>query len=169
MTSFGREDVDRPDWEIFQNGWVVMYWRPEILNGDVDRLAACGYKVFQFCCDGWLARADALSQLGKTLAFPDYYGQNLAAFNDCLGDIDVPVDSGVALVFRQYDRFATRHRDAAQAILDICADNGRRFMLFGQRLATLVQSDDPTLSFAPVGSTPVTWNLRESLNKNRGV
>lgn len=30
-------------------------------------------------------------------------------------------------------------------------------MLFGQRLATLVQSDDPALSFSPVGATPVVW------------
>jgi RNAse (barnase) inhibitor barstar len=169
MAYFDQEDLGLPDWHIFQNGWVVLYWRQEILSADINRLAARGYKVFQFDGEGWTAPADALSDLGRTLSFPHYYGQNLDAFNDCLGDIDVPMDGGVVLVFRHYDRFAARHRDAAQAILDICADNARRFMLFGQRLATLVQSDDPKLSFAPVGSTPVLWNRREQLDKTRGV
>ena len=169
MASFNREDLDRPDWEVFQNGWVVMYWRPEILDRDAERLRAHGYKMFRFDCESWSAPADALTDLGTTLEFPDYYAHNLDAFNDCLGDIDVPLDGGTALIFRRYDRFAASNRDAAQAILDICAGNARRFLLFGQRLATLVQSDDPTLSFAPVGSTPVMWNRREWLNKNRGV
>lgn len=169
MSYFDREDLNRPDWEIFQNGWVVLYWRPEILEGDIDRLVAHGYKMFPFDCERWFAPVDALSDLGTRLAFPDYYGHNLDAFNDCLGDIDVPVAGGVALVLRHYDRFAVHQRDAAQAILEICAGNARRFMLFGQRLATLVQSDDPALSFSPVGATPVMWNRREWLNKNRGV
>jgi RNAse (barnase) inhibitor barstar len=169
MAVFDREDLDRPDWTIFQNGWVMIYWRPEILDGDVDRLTAAGYKVYRFDCEAWSAPADALTDLGNTLGFPNYYGRNLPALNDCLGDIDVTVDGGTVLVFRRYDHFAGRHRDTAQSILDICAGVARRFMLFGQRLATLVQSDDPTLSFAEVGSTPVMWNRREWLDADRGV
>jgi RNAse (barnase) inhibitor barstar len=169
MACFDRENLNRPDWAIFQNGWVAMYWRPEILDHDANWLASNQYNIYRFDCDRWTSKADALMDLGTALNFPEYYGQNLNAFNDCLSGIDVPIDGGVALVLRRYDRFAEHSRDIAQLILDICARNSRRFILFGQRLVTLVQSDDPNLSFDPVGSTSVMWNHREWFNKNRGL
>ncbi|HSF22520.1 MAG TPA: barstar family protein [Burkholderiales bacterium] len=146
-----------------------MYWKPELLGEDVAWLTEHGYRVYHLDCSRWTSAAAALDDLGTTLGFPDYYGENLDAFNDCLGDVDVPADGGSAIVLMRYDCFAQRERSTAQAILDICASNARRFMLFGQRLATLVQSDDPHLSFDTVGSTPVMWNRREWLDKNRGL
>ena len=146
-----------------------MYWKREPLVEDIAGLAEQGYKLYHFDCGRWTSAAVALKDLGASLGFPEYYGQNLDAFNDCLGDIDVPTAGGSAIVLNRYDTFAEHDRASAQAILDICADNARRFMLFGQRLATLVQSDDPHLSFDAVGSTPVMWNRREWLNKSRGL
>lgn len=71
------------------------------------------------------------------------------------------------MVFNRYDYFVDIDQALAQAILDICANNARRFMLLGKRLLTLVQSNDPKISFEPVGATPVMWNSREWFNKNR--
>jgi len=169
MSVFNREALDRPDWEIFQDGWVMLYWRPELLDGVIDELVVHQYRVVAFDCERWSTPADALSDLGVSLDFPGYYGQNLNALNDCLRDIDVPEVGGVALVFRRFDRFAAQHHVVAHAILDICAHNARGFMLFGRRFATLVQSDDPALSFPTVGATPVAWNRGEWLRKDRGL
>jgi len=54
-------------------------------------------------------------------------------------------------------------------VLDIVEVNSRRFSLFGRRLIALVQSDDPSLSFDPVGARPVVWNPREMFAWWRGL
>jgi RNAse (barnase) inhibitor barstar len=169
MATFDQQDLDGADWPIFQNGWVQMYWKSDILEQDLAWLSADHYQVHRLDCENWSSKADALGNLGSTLEFPEYYGQNLDAFNDCLGDLKVPMDGGAVLVLIHYDRFAHRDPQTAHAILDICADNARRFMLFGQRLATFVQSDDPRLEFDSVGSTPVMWNRKEWPNAKRGL
>jgi hypothetical protein len=42
-------------------------------------------------------------------------------------------------------------------------------LLFGRRLLTLAQCDDPRAAFDPVGAHPALWNPREWLDKNRGL
>ena len=169
MATFDQQDLDGADWPIFQNGWVQMYWKVDILERDLAWLRYHNYKVYRLECAHWSSKAEALGSLGTTLQFPEGYGGNLDAFNDCLKDVKVPMHGGAVVVLIHYDRFAHRDPQTAHAILDICADNARRFMLFGQRLATLVQSDDPRLEFDPVGSTSVMWNRKEWPNKKRGL
>lgn len=73
------------------------------------------------------------------------------------------------LVLDRFDHFASHHREVAQAVLDILADHARRFLLFGRRLLVLAQSDDPRISFSPVGAMAVSWNRTEWFAKDRGV
>lgn len=105
----------------------------------------------------------------SALEFPEYYGRNLAALNDCLSEIEVPFESGRVLVLNRYDYFAAKFPYAAWAVLDVMEFNSRYLLLFGLRLIVLVQSDDPRISFDPVGGRPVMWNGREWLNKSRGL
>jgi hypothetical protein len=109
------------------------------------------------------------------LDFPDYYGQNLDAFNDCMRDVVdqrygwLPDAAGLVLVFMGYDGFATRRPGPAHAVLDIMAVRSRSALLVGRRLLTLVQTDDPKLRFEPVGALPVAWNDAEWLDADRQV
>ena len=167
MAPFTRKQLDRLDWSLFQNGSVNMYWRKSFLDEDCAWLAEHGYRVCQTDSAKWPSVAEALRELGVVLEFPDYYGCNLDAFNDCVSDLDVPEHGGVAVVFYRYDRFATSDPKSAHTILDILATNSRRFMLFGQRLVTLVQTDDPRLTFRQVGATSVHWNRREWTTASR--
>jgi RNAse (barnase) inhibitor barstar len=169
LTAFDRQDLDGVDWALFQNGWVTMYWKHEILEADCAWLADHGYQIYRLDCSRWRSAKEALRELGTGLRFPDYYGQNFNAFNDCLSDLDVAVDGGAAIVLVRYDLFSGVDRVAAQTLLDIIARNARQFMLFGRRLTALIQSDDPTVEFDRVGATSVMWNRREWLNKNRGL
>ena len=146
-----------------------MYWQRRLLETDAQWLVDHAYRLYRFDCDRWSSDQRALVEMGIALEFPDYYGRNLDAFNDCLGDLEIPVDGGAGIVLLRYDHFAMQSPVAAQAVLDIIADNARSFMLFGRRLVTLVQSDNPRLSFDAVGATPVMWNSSEWLNKNRGL
>jgi RNAse (barnase) inhibitor barstar len=167
MATFDRGKLDQLDWTLFQNGWITLYWKSSLLVKDCEWLEQHGYHIYRFDCRYRSSAKDALDDFGVNLEFPDHYGANFDALDDCLSDLEISEVGGVVIVLLRFDSFAAQDRTTAQTILDILASNARSFMLFGQRLATLVQSDDPRISFAPVGATPVTWNRREWLDKSR--
>lgn len=169
MAVFRDEDLDRLDWRLLQNGAIVLYFRRAVLAEDSAWLRDRGYDVRTLDCAAWQSESDFHRQVAAALDFPGYYGHNLDAFNDCLGDVRVPDEGGVAIAFLRYDHFVAAGGGAAQAVLDIIASNARRHLLFGRRLLALVQSDDPRTAFEPVGATAVSWNPRERLNASRGM
>lgn len=162
-------DFQRLDFALLQNGPVALYCSAHVLAEDVAWLARDGYAIDVLDASAWRTPADAHDDLARTLAFPGYYGRNLAALNDCLGDLPVPDGSGRAVVARRFDVAVSRLGAFAQEFVDVFATASRRQLLFGRRLVALLQSDDPRLALAPVGACPVAWNPREWLDASRGV
>jgi RNAse (barnase) inhibitor barstar len=170
MALFGRDECwERLDWRLLRCGPVALYFRQEVLAEDVAWLQEHQYGVYSFDCATWQSEADFHTDVSRTLSFPDYYGRNLAALNDCLSDLDVPDTGGTALQFQRFDAFSAKLPQFAWHLLDIIARNSWDFMLFGRRLLALVQSDDPLLSFDRVGARPVSWNPKEWSDRNRGL
>jgi len=171
MAAFSTDPSEwqRLDLRLLRNSPVALYFRTEVLNEDVGWLRSEGYHIDELDCTGWRAEPDFHADIAARLAFPDYYGGNLNAFNDCIGDIEVSNSGGRAIVFRRFDAFAQRQPRVAQSILDIMASASWHSLLFGRRLLTIVQSDDPRIDFEVVGAYSVMWNPREWLNKNRGL
>jgi RNAse (barnase) inhibitor barstar len=167
--SLAPTELQRLDWRLLQNGSVSLYFRDEALDADLGWLRENAYQVEEVDALAWTSAKDMHQALATALTFPDHYGRNLDALNDCLSDVDVPDAGGLVLVFRRFDAFATLDRKVADGLLDILAWNARRFLLFGRRLLVLLQSDDPQLALAPVGATPVMWNPREWLDRDRGA
>ena|SRR5262245_40188546 len=163
------QEWDRLDWRLFQNGAVALYHRHSVLTEDTAWFQRAGYKVYALEAARWKTPQDFHDEAKRVLGFPDYYGRNLAAWLDCLSDLEVPQQGGVVLQFKHYDAFAQSHAQLAQTILDSIESTSRRFMLTGQRMLALVQSDDPRIRFERVGATAVTWNPREWLDSDRGV
>jgi barstar (barnase inhibitor) len=145
---------------LAMNSAVSIFWQG--LDETTTWLADHGYGLVRLDAAAWRTQADFHRDIKAALDFPDYYGHNLDAFNDCLRDVAMYTygadrgATGTVLVFTGYDAFTAREPRAAQLILDIIAGNARFAMLFGHRLLCLVQSDDPDLDFEPVGATPVT-------------
>ncbi|HTB72366.1 MAG TPA: barstar family protein [Polyangiaceae bacterium] len=162
-------EFQRLDWRLLQNGAVVLYLRPDVLEPDIAWLQEYAYEVKRFDCRTWSDQRAMHVAMATTLSFPEYYGMNLNAMSDCISDLEIPVEGGLVLVFSGFDSFSSRYGHVAQGVLDLLADNARRFLLFGRRLLVLVQSDDPRIAFAPVGATAVSWNPKEWLNKSRGL
>ncbi|RZS38981.1 barstar (barnase inhibitor) [Herbihabitans rhizosphaerae] len=162
------------DFMLMRESFVVMFWDREVLATTTAWLTDHGYRIVTVHAGTWHTDADAHQDLAAALDFPDYYGRNLDAFNDCMRDVtagrygaDLGM-TGFVLVLRGYDRFVAREPETAHALLDIFADNARGGALIGHRMMCLVQSDDPQLEMPPVGATPVTWNPTEWLNSRRG-
>jgi len=163
------EEFQRLDWMLLQNGAVTLYFRTQVLVEDVEWLKRHDYRVDSFECSIWVGESEMHEALSCRLEFPGYYGHNLDALNDCIGDTGISEEGGRALVFNRYDSFAASFPDVAWSVLDIMEINSRRLLLFGRRLIVLVQSDDPEISFAPVGGRPIIWNTRELLNTSRNL
>src|SRR4051794_34894719 len=108
MAAFSTDQSEwqRLDLRLLQNSPVALYFRAEVLNQDIAWLLSQGYHIDEFDCSGWHAESDFHADIAARLAFPDYYGRNLDAFNDCIGDIDVPNSGGRAILFRRIDVFA---------------------------------------------------------------
>jgi RNAse (barnase) inhibitor barstar len=157
------EVFHRLDWSILQNGWISLYWKKSILAKDLEWFEKENYKIVDFDCKLWTDIAEMHGQLKQKLNFPDYYGKNFDALNDCLSDIEIN-GTGQIVVFNHLDSIDIK---TIQILLDVFADNSRKHILFGERLIVLAQVDSPDFKIDPVGSTTVSWNKQEWLDSKR--
>lgn len=162
-------EVERLDWRLLERGAVALYHKSSVLSQDLAWLRHHGYVVHELDAVGWKSPADFHADAQRVLSFPPHYTKNLASWIDCIAEISVPDEGGMAIVFRRYDTFAKAQPQLAQTILDSLETTSRRFLLTGRRLLALVQSDDPRIRFERVGAMPVTWNPREWLDSDRGI
>lgn len=163
------ETFQRIDWRLLQNGSISLHYRPEVLVGNAEWLAAHGYQLDEFDCTRWDSVETMIRELSDNLNLEECYSLNLDALNDGLSEMEIPEESGRVLIFRRYDYFAAKFPKQAWDLLDIIETEARMLLLFGRRLITLLQSDDPRIDFERVGARPVMWNWREWFNVSRGI
>lgn len=179
MAVFNPDEVndEQLDWIILRDGGTALYWRSEVLAYDLAWFETQGYSLLSFDTSEWNSEADMHASLKAKLSFPDYYGNNLDALNECiLEDLVVPDSAGLVLTFHHYDKFVKAfpqigqmETSLAETLLDILNRAVRYHMLFGRRLIILIQSDDPRISFGRIGGALALWNYREWLNSSRGL
>ena len=177
MAIFGESPYNDLDYQILQNGGISMYRNHLYLEEDIQWLTQNRYLIYHMDCTTWVSEAAMHESLQKTLSFPAYYRGNRDALDDCMPDLDIPEDGGASIVLHAYDEYAkgpgsvhgANGSTAAEGLLDIFAGASRRVLLFGKRLITLVQSEDPRIRFDRLGGVSAQWNRREWLNKDRGL
>ncbi|MGE7770632.1 barstar family protein [Viridibacillus arvi] len=153
--------------ELIQNGSIILFWDTKILERNLKQLECDGFEIYSFDCSLWNEK-NFHEEFASTLNFPDYYGKNLNAFNDCLSDI-LPKKTGFILTFKNYDVFTKRYPDIAYDILDIIQLNAWRNLIEGNVLLGFVQSNDGNFPMPPVGGMSPCWNSNEWLDKNRAL
>lgn len=159
----------RLDYRLLMNSPVALYWKKEIWRNDISWFKDHKYQIVQIDTGLWSSQDDFHSHIKDSLDFPNYYGCNLDAFNDCLGDLQFTGVDGIVIAFENYDKWNSKAKEVSQVILDIIARCSYHHLLFGNRLVALVQSNDAKIEFKPVGQRPAMWNPQEWLNKNRGL
>jgi len=175
VPAFGRDAffTHELDFRLAVDGPVTLFWSPAVLSETVGWLARSGYTVITVDSSACTSQRDLHRALASALNFPDYYGHNLAALNDCLSDVvtyeyaSSPAATGFVLVLNHYDALATLQPDFAHAVLDVYARQARSAALIGHRMLCLVQSNDPDLRFEAVGASRVGWNSAEWLDTTR--
>ncbi len=158
----------RLDVRLLQSSCVAAYRSVPLLEEDTRWFREQGYRVVSLDAAVWSSREDSLRAFGVALDFPDYYGINLDALNDCLRDVVISPDSGLVLVLSSFDLFQEKAgADFTWNLLDIIATTSRFFLISGRRLLVLVQVSDPDWRASPVGAQPVLWNPREFFDAKR--
>ncbi|MFD4553922.1 barstar family protein [Streptomyces sp. NPDC058469] len=158
---------------LMADSFVTLYWRRSLLDEATAWLRDHDYQVVILDAGQWTAEADMHRDVASALDFPDYYGRNLDALNDCLRDVEsfeygsTRDTTGLVIVFTDYDHFARAEPRAAHTVLNILADRARSAALFGHRIMGLVHSNDPNIEFDPVGAMPVMWNDAEWFDASR--
>ena len=171
MASFSLDAEPGDEWdrafELMATSFVTVFHRRDLLAELTDWLRSAGYHLVEVECRERRDARELLTALGEAFSFPEYYGRNLDAFNDCLRDVvryaygtDAEA-TGTVLILDRFDAFAACDGEAAHAVLDIFAGQAREAALIGHRMLCVVQSDDPHLEFEPVGAMPVMWNPQE--------
>ena len=118
---------NRLDWKILQNGWSSLYSQSDILEKDLEWFANNGFKIININCTGWDSKKAMHDSLKRAMSFPDYYGEDLDALNDCLSDLEISGD-GLIVTFRHFDVVETA---IGQQVVDIFANNSWHHILSG--------------------------------------
>lgn len=151
---------------LMQNGYVTTYWRREVLDEDAAELRRLGFTVHEFDCAAWSDDASMHDELRVVLGLPDYTGQNFDALDDSLMDMDIPDDSGVAIVLDNFDD--RRRRD--KILLNVLARSARHWLLFGRLQPVLIRVVDRNYeSPTDLGGTRAMWRRGELLPGARSV
>ena len=101
-------------YRLLINTPVTLFWRLQVLDETTAWLRAHGYQVTGLDASRWSAEDDLHRDIAAALSFPDYYGRNLDALNDCVRDVVsqdygwAPGTTGLAVVLAGYDAFAAR-------------------------------------------------------------
>ncbi len=152
------------DYRLVQSSFVSRFQRAPILDETVEWLRHHEYDVVEFDATTWGSVVDLLDDFADRLAFPDYFGRNLDALNDCLSDVAShdygwrAEATGLVVVLRNFDAFVALDREVAHRVLAIVADQARSAMLIGNRILCLVHAVDGGTVVDPGGAIPVVWN-----------
>jgi RNAse (barnase) inhibitor barstar len=171
MPPFRPEEINDADWDLFQNSPVARVQDGPVLDNYITRLEAKGYRVVQFDCAAWLDEGTMHAELKERLQFPDYYGRNLDALNDCLRSLDIDSVLGIVIVLWSFESLIgnAQFRDKTPwHILDIISGRSRGHLMFGRRFMAIAQmGDEAPLAFRKLGAVFVAENRFESTNRFR--
>ncbi|QDT30534.1 Barstar (barnase inhibitor) [Gimesia panareensis] len=156
------------DFQTLARGPVTKYFSRELLEKHLAWYAHQEYQIYQFDAQPWYSLDNFYSDMHAGFQFPDYFGRNWAALNDCLSDITSETGK-VLVVVINFDHWYQEDGECASLFLDQMADQTYQFLLTGQRWITLIQSNDPGLQTRNVGAHPVHWNSLEWMNQDRGL
>lgn len=161
------------DFALARRGGVAAYLRDEVLASAERELDTLGYVRVRLDAKEWVQEIRLHEDFAATLDFPGYYGNNLNALADCLGDVacgDYGWDvnrTGFAVTIHGFGPFVRRDAGLAQAVAELLTAASREALLFGHRLLWLLHVDVRDFRMEPVGAVHVPWNGREWLAANR--
>lgn len=160
------DETESIDWLVVRNGPIVKYFSKKNLEEDVKELGKIGYRIIEFSTTNW-TRENVHEKIREDFGFPDYYGENISAFKDCLDDKFNKKYKGLVVVLSNFDSFYSKNKDFSESLMNAIFNVSWSWLLAEQKLILLIQSDDPNLVIDKVGGFEPDWNGEEWLNEKR--
>jgi len=150
---------------LLQSNSITLYYKREFLDKDVLLLKENGFQITVFNCSSWSNSEEFYYDFALEMDFPKYFGKNLDAFDECMGEIFHKNGKERVLVFLNFDKFLKTNEKISLNILDIFKKRSRNALVNGSKLITLLQTDDPAIDIKGV-----KWNSDErSFEKREAV
>jgi RNAse (barnase) inhibitor barstar len=99
-----------------------------------------GMQVFDADCMTAVDKHGLLRAIARALKFPDYFGYNWDALEDCLTDLDWLEARGTILLLSRADRAAARAPHALAVALDVLEEAAAYWAAEGRTFVVLVQA-----------------------------
>lgn len=154
------------DWLIIRDGPIVKYFSSEVLEEDINELDKIRYQIIDLSTSSW-SQDNAHKKIKEGFDFPDYYGENRAAFRDCLDDKFDKKYNGLVIVLRHFDSLYSRDKGFSKDLLDDIISVTWTWLLAGKKIITMVHSDNPDFEINKVGGFEPSWNGKEWANSTR--
>jgi hypothetical protein len=91
------------------------------------------------------SKADFLQAVAKALMFPDYFGNNWDALEDCLTDLDWLTDDRLILLYEQPETFAQHAPSEWLVALDILRSTADYWHTRDRSFSVFIKSSDTDL------------------------
>jgi len=92
-----------------------------------------------------------LDEIAKTLHFPDYFGRNWDALNDCLTDLDwLPTKHGYVLLFENMEDFGANHQQEFSEAAEVLRSVSEYWKSQGRPVWTFIASSSAWVSTLPI-------------------
>jgi RNAse (barnase) inhibitor barstar len=160
------DEDENLDWLIMRAGPISKYFSAQILDQNLRELEKLRYQLIDVSASRWTSK-NVYDEIGKTFNFPDYFGKNLNALDDCLSDLFNPRYKGLVVVIRNFDRFYEENKNLADDILDVFCAVSWEWLLAERKLIVFLQSNDADLEIRKVGGWSPRWNASEWLDSDR--
>ena len=128
---------------IARNGFVLE--SDNVGSSAVQQLDELGYLVIRLDASHWSDGATMLADFASALEFPDYFGGNLDALNDCLGDVAERrygwrdgVQTGLVIHVAEMSSCRDADPQTAEALVTILRGNAGYAALFGTRVLAVL-------------------------------
>lgn len=156
------------DWLLVRDGPIVKYFSSQVLEEDINELDKIRYQIIDLSVSSWTTD-NAHKRIKEMFGFPDYYGENRAAFRDCLNDKFDRKCNGLVIALRHFDSLYYREKSFSEDLLDDIVSVTWTWLLAGKKIITLIQSDNPDFGIDKVGGFKPSWNQKEWANSAREV
>ncbi|WP_394775306.1 barstar family protein [Flavobacterium sp.] len=155
MIKFKNEPVTwgRLDYEIISRGFLKPYSDDEALKEDTYWLKSEDYKVIEFNCLDLSDKEIMHNTLHAQFDFPNYYGHNWDALQECLNEIEI-TDNGLVVVFNSLDKINNK---IAYNLIDIFVSSAQRHRIFSEILLILIKVENRNFTLNPFGASNFFW------------
>ena len=152
--------------ELVRDGCINLFYKTEVYLNTIEKLKNESIDIYVFDAIDWNKEENFYSSFSKGMNFPDYFGNNLDAINDCLGDL---INKNIAICISNYENFMIKCQKQANILPKIILTNCWEAILQENVMLMLIQTNNGSISFNDIKEFPPKWNQKEWLNKNHGL